>query len=152
MQHLARDLEIFRLTHLLTHTGPPYLNVNAGCLTIKQKKKKLLTHDYPQPCHVTHKPGCLFLFFFLPPTSHTLPPQPSWHCETALLSVSYVRQDFIALAVILAVILYIRQPLFLIHSVLGDLLAMPRKTGCPPVQFCVPTNIFADPKTLTAYL
>ena len=38
------------------------------------------------------------------------------------LSVSYTRQDFIALAVILAVILYMRQPLFLIHSVLRDLL------------------------------
>ena len=114
MQHLARDLETFRLTHLLTH-------------------------DYPQPSHVTHKPGCLLLFLFLPPTSHTLPPQPSWHCETTPLSVSYARQDFIALAVILAVILYIRQHLFLIHSVLGDLLAMPRKTGCPPA-LVLPTN------------
>ena len=127
MQHLARDLEIFRLTHSLTH-------------------------DHPQPSHVTHKPGCLFLFFFLPPTSHTLlshithtlHTQPSWHCETAPLSVSYARQDFIALAVILAVILYMRQPLFLIYSVLGDLPARPRKTGCPLAESCVSTNIFAD--------
>ena len=54
-----------------------------------------------------------------------------WHFETAPLSVSYARQDFIVLAVILAVTLYIRQPLFLMHSVHEDLLAMSWKTGCP---------------------
>ena len=45
---------------------------------------------------------------------------------------------------ILAVILYIRQPLFLIHSVLGNLSAMPRKSGCPLAESCVSTNIFTD--------
>ena len=54
-----------------------------------------------------------------------------WYCETVPLSVSYTRQDFIVLAVILAVTLYMRQPLFLMHSVHGDLLAMSWKTRCP---------------------
>ena len=80
---LLRDLIVRRCRP--TGGGPPYLNVNAGCLTIKKKKKK----------------------------------------------ISYAQLDFIVLAVILALTLYIRQPLFLMHSVHGDLLAMSWKTECP---------------------
>ena len=54
-----------------------------------------------------------------------LPPQ------TGPLNVSYVRQDCTPGSVILPVILYIRQPWFLMHSVPREMLAIPRKTGCP---------------------
>ena len=51
--------------------------------------------------------------------------------KPAPLYVSYARQDCIALSVILLVILYIRQPLFLKNLLAGEVLAMPSKTGCP---------------------
>ena len=54
-----------------------------------------------------------------------LPPQ------TGPLNVSYVRQDCTPGLVISPVILYIRLPWFLMHSVLGEMLAIPSKTGCP---------------------
>ena len=67
--------------------------------------------------------------------TYTLPTRLSRHFKTTPLNVSYAREDIIALAVILPVILYIREPLFLIDSVLEDLPAMPRKTGCPQSRY-----------------
>ena len=49
--------------------------------------------------------------------------------RTRPLNVSYARQDCTPGLVILPVILYIRLPWFLMHSVLGEMLAMPSKTG-----------------------
>ena len=77
---------------------------------------------------IPSKTGCSLT---LPLCTREACPDRDWHCETATLNVSRVRQDFIALAVILAVTLYIWQPLFLMHSVHVDLLAMSWKTGCP---------------------
>ena len=73
------------------------------------------------------------------PPQPTLPHSPkwlsghagSWHCETAPLYVSYVRQDCTLGSVILPLILYTRLPWFLMHSVLGEMSAMSSKTGCP---------------------
>ena len=49
--------------------------------------------------------------------------------NTAPLNVSYARQDYTPGSVILPVILYIRQPWFLLHLVLGEVLAIPSKPG-----------------------
>ena len=54
----------------------------------------------------------------------------TWALETAPLNVSYVRQDCSPGSVNLPVILYIRQPWFLRHSVLGEMSAIPGKAGC----------------------
>ena len=45
-------------------------------------------------------------------------------------SLSVVRQDYIVVSVILLVNLYIRQPWFLMHSVLGKMLAMSSRIVC----------------------
>ena len=72
----------------------------------------------------------------LRPQSCSSPPNlTKWICwrlalRTGLLNVSYVRQDCTPGSVNLPVILYIRQPWFLIHSVLGEISAMPSKPGC----------------------
>ena len=70
---------------------------------------------------MSSKPGCLF----------ALTLRKRGLRKTAPLNVSYAWQDCTPGSVILPVILYIRQPCFLMHSVLGEVLAMPSKTGCP---------------------
>ena len=86
--------------------------------------------------------GCLSALTLrtrMPLCTHLAYPEASLHspcvpggldCESGPLKVSYVRQDCILGSVNLPVILYIRQPWFLIHSVLGEMLAMPSKSGC----------------------
>ena len=111
MQYLAWDLDIFRLSHSFTKSQSP----TAYAYDLQTRLPLLILVSSSHDSH----------------TTNTLPTQPNWHYETAPLSVSYTRQDFIARVVILPVILYIRQPLVIIDSVLGDFPAMPRKTGCP---------------------
>ena len=89
------------------------------------------------------KAGCLFALTLrtrMPLCTHLAYPEASLHspcvpgglhCESGPLNVSYARQDCTPGSVILPVILYIRQPCFLMHSVLGEVLAMPSRTGRP---------------------
>ena len=55
--------------------------------------------------------------------------KPDCPCKPAPLNDSYVWEDCPPNLVNLPVILYIRQHCFLMHSGLGDMLAMPSKTG-----------------------
>ena len=79
---------------------------------------------------MTHKPGpqpyAHLHLRILPMHAPTL-----WHLETATLNLSYARQDCTPGSMIFPGILYIRRPWFLIHSLSGEVLAMPSKTEYP---------------------